>query len=108
RNTGERTGDEVVQLYVEDLEASCVTPIRSLRAFERISLASGAARRVTFQLTPRDLSLIDERGARVLEPGRFRLTVGGSQPDARSVELTGQSPLTLDLEVTGERLELPY
>lgn len=108
RNAGERTSDEVVQLYVEDLEASCVVPLRSLRGFERITLAPGASQRVIFRLTPRDLSLIDERGARVLEPGKFRITVGGSQPDARSVELTGQAPLALELEVTGQRLELPY
>lgn len=108
RNAGERTADEVVQLYVEDPEASCVVPIRDLRGFERVTLAPGASQRVTFRLTPRDLSLIDERGARVLEPGKFRITVGGNQPDARSVELTGQAPVALDIEVTGQRLELPY
>jgi beta-glucosidase len=45
---------------------------------------------------------------RVIEPGKFRLFVGGSQPDARSVELTGQAPLSVDVELTGERRELPY
>ncbi len=57
---------------------------------------------------PRARSLIDEAGGRVLETGRFRVTVGGSQPDPRSVALTGRAPLAANLEVTGERLALPY
>ncbi len=108
QNAGERAGDEVVQLYVSDLEASCRVPLRELRGFRRLHLAPGERRRVSFPLAPKDLSLIDEAGTRVLEPGRFRLTVGGSQPDPRSVALTGRAPLAVDLEVTGERLALPY
>jgi beta-glucosidase len=107
-NVGGRAGDEVVQLYVRDLAASCVVPHHDLRGFERLALAPGESRRVSFELGPRDLSLIDDRGRRVLEPGRFRITVGGSQPDPRSAELTGQSPLAIEIDVVGERLDLPY
>jgi beta-glucosidase len=107
-NAGSRTGDEVVELYVKDLEASCAVPHHDLRGFERITLAPGESRTVTFELDARALSLIDERGRRVLEPGRFRVTLGGSQPDARSVALMGKAPLAADLTVTGERRELPY
>ncbi len=107
-NVGDRTSDEVVELYVKDLEASCRVPHHDLRGFERITLAPGESRRVTFELTPRALSLIDEAGQRVLEPGKFRVTIGGSQPDARSVALTGQAPLAVELSVTGKRLELRY
>ncbi|MFO7181035.1 MAG: glycoside hydrolase family 3 C-terminal domain-containing protein, partial [Pseudomonadota bacterium] len=108
KNVGERAGDEVVQLYIKDLEASCVVPHHSLRGFERIRLEPGEERRVSFRVTPRDLSLIDDTGRRVLEPGRFRLTIGGSQPDARSIELTGSTPLAIELDVVGERIDLPY
>ena len=107
-NTGDRAGDEVVQLYVKDLEASCRVPLLDLRGFERISLAAGETRRISFRLGARELSLIDEGGARVLEPGRFRVTLGGSQPDARSVELTGSAPLKAEFELTSERTVLPY
>ncbi len=107
-NTGAHAGDEVVELYLSDLEASCVVPHHSLRGFERITLEPGGSQRVTFQLAPRDLALIDDRGQRVLEPGRFRVAVGGSQPDARSVQLCGQAPLAVEFEVVGERVELPY
>jgi beta-glucosidase len=107
-NTGSRFGDEVVQLYVEDVEASCVVPRRELRGFQRVALKPREVRRVAFSLSPRDLSLINNAGQRVLEPGLFRLSLGGSQPDARSVELTGARPLVAELEVVGERLPLDY
>ena len=107
-NTGSRSGDEVVQLYVEDVESSCVVPRRDLRAFERIALGPGQSRRVVFPLSARDLSMIDGHGRRVLEPGLFRLSIGGSQPDARSAALTGARPLVAEIEVVGDRLELAY
>ena len=108
QNVGTRPGDEVVQLYVEDLESSCVVPHRELRGFERISLLPGESRRISFELSLRDLSLIDLQGRRVIEPGRFRLSVGGSQPDARSVTLSGQRPLSIELDVSGPPSVLRY
>ena len=45
--------------------------------------------------------MVNEAGKRVLEPGRFRATIGGSQPDARSVELTGAAPLAIEFDVVG-------
>ena len=107
-NTGSRAGDEVVQLYVEDVESSCVVPRRELRGFERVALEAGQSRRVVFTLSPRDLSLIDDGGRRVLEPGRFRVSIGGSQPDARSAALTGTRPLIAEFDVVGDRLALEY
>jgi beta-glucosidase len=107
-NAGSRASDEVVQLYVKDLEASCTVPHHELRGFERITLAPGESRRVAFTLSARDFSLIDEQGRRVLEPGRFRLTLGGCQPDARSIALSGNAPLAIEVELTGARQELAY
>jgi beta-glucosidase len=108
KNVGARASDEVVQLYLKDLEASVTMPHHSLRGFERLTLAPGESRKVSFLLSQRDLSLIDDQGRRVLEPGRFRATIGGSQPDARSVELAGQAPLAIEFDLAGERTELPY
>lgn len=108
KNVGSCDGDEVVELYLKDLESSCVVPQYDLRGFKRLFLKQGAAEQVSFTLTEKDLSLIDLDGKRVLEPGGFRLYVGGSQPDARSVALTGQAPLALEFTVTGQRRELPY
>jgi beta-glucosidase len=80
RNAGAREGDEVVQLYLTDVAASSPVPVRALKGVRRIHLKPGERRRVTFTLTPRDLTLVDERGRRLLEPGEFRVSIGGKQP----------------------------
>lgn len=73
-----------------------------------LQLAAGASRRVVFMLDAKSLSLIDHDGNRRLEPGAFRVFVGGSQPDSRSLALLGQAPLSADLSLTGMPLSLPY
>jgi len=78
-NAGERDGDEVVQLYLSDVAASAPVPIRTLVGFERISLRPREKRTVTFTITPRQMSLIDNDGKRVIEPGEFRVHIGGNQ-----------------------------
>ncbi|HVY30553.1 MAG TPA: glycoside hydrolase family 3 C-terminal domain-containing protein [Polyangiaceae bacterium] len=107
-NVGKRAGAEVVQLYVRDLAGSVALPHHELRGFARIELAAGASSVVHFALDARALSLIDDFGVRRLEPGRFRVFVGGSQPDARSVALLGQAPLESELELAGSAIPLPY
>jgi beta-glucosidase len=108
KNIGSRAGEEVVQLYLKDVEASVRVPTHDLRGFQRIRLAPGEARRVSFTLSPRALSLIDEEGRRVLEPGRFRASLGGSQPDELSIALSARTPAFVEFDVVGERTELPY
>jgi beta-glucosidase len=76
KNTGTRDGDEVVQLYLTDVAASAPVPIRALVGFDRISLKAGSKQTVTFTITPRQMSMIDDRGKRVIEPGEFLLRVG--------------------------------
>jgi beta-glucosidase len=107
-NLGARGSDEVVQLYVRDLEASSAVPHHELRGVARVHLAPGESRRLRFEVSAAALSLIDDEGQRRLEPGAFRLFVGGSQPDTRSVTLLGQAPLVAELQVTGEVVTLPY
>jgi len=79
RNAGTRAGDEVVQLYVETPSVP-QNPLRSLKGFERIHLAPGQARTVTFHLAPRDLAFADEKGAMRVRPADYRLWIGGGQP----------------------------
>lgn len=107
-NVGERAGDEVVQLYVEVVAPAWELPHRDLRGFERLHLGPGESRELEFTLNPRDLSVIDERGWRLHEPGLRRLHVGGSQPDPRSVSLLGREPRAIELRVEGERSRMPY
>ena len=77
-NTGSREGVEVVQLYVHDEVASVTRPVRALAGFRRVSLKPGEARTVEFQLTPKELGLYNQNMKFVVEPGRFRVFVGGS------------------------------
>jgi beta-glucosidase len=76
-NAGEREGDEVVQLYLSDVAASAPVPIRTLVGFERISLRPREKRTVTFTITPRQMSLIDNNDKRVIESGEFLISTGG-------------------------------
>jgi beta-glucosidase len=76
-NAGDKEGDEVVQLYLTDVAASAPVPIRALVGFDRISLRPREKRTVTFTITPRQMSLIDNRGKRVIEPGEFMISAGG-------------------------------
>jgi beta-glucosidase len=80
-NVGERDGDEVVQLYVQDVAASFPTPRLALQGFARIHLSKGEQRRVSFTLQPDQLALVDDKGQWIIEPGQFRVWVGGHQPD---------------------------
>ena len=86
-NTGDYAAEEVVQLYISDLSASVDVPKYSLRKFQRVALQPGASREVTFEILPKDLEIVNEDGERVLEPGAFRISVGGSVPSERSLEL---------------------
>ena len=92
-NVGARAGDEVVQLYVRDAEASVTRPVKELRGFRRVRLAPGERRRVTFRLAAEQLAFTGLDGRLVLEPGRVRLMVGTSSTDLpcqAEVELTGE------------------
>ena len=106
-NAGKRAGEEVVQLYVTDLEASAPVPIRSLQGFQRMELAPGERRTVTFSLDPGQISLIDERFQRVVEPGYFEVSVGGKQPGFKGVaDALTSGVITGRFEVVGEILRV--
>ena len=78
-NTGARDGDEVVQLYLTP-PAFEGAPRHALRGFQRITLKAGQRRRVSFTLSPRDLSFVTADGERQLMPGQYRIDVGSGQP----------------------------
>jgi beta-glucosidase len=99
RNTGDREGEEVAQAYLTDLEASVDVPLHRLVQFARVRIASGAERRVEFAITPEMMSLIDQDGHPQLEPGRFRLTIGGAAPCSRSEQLGAPTPAIAEFDV---------
>ena len=87
RNTGSRDGDETVQLYVHQLVGSVTRPIKELKAFERVSVAAGATKTVTFTLTPESFRMWNIEMQRVVEPGAFELMVGPSSVDLKTAVL---------------------
>ena len=79
-NTGKLPADEVVQLYLRDLEAMVRVPRWQLVGLRRIQLNGGEKQSVSFEVLPQQMALIDEEEKRILEPGVFRVYVGGQQP----------------------------
>jgi len=77
-NTGSYVGEEVVQLYIQDVTASLVRPVRELKAFQKIKLAPGESREVTFVITKKELSFYLEDLRFIAEPGQFNVFIGGS------------------------------
>jgi beta-glucosidase len=106
RNVGAWDGDEVVQVYLTDLEASAPVAIRRLAAFRRIHLKAGKKRVVKFTLPPAAMSMVDEQGRRIVEPGRFALAIGGGQPGTRSEMAGSGNILKQEFIVTGPAMEV--
>lgn len=95
-NTGQREGEEVVQLYLRDDVASVTRPVRSLRGFTRVSLQPGEAGTVRFMLDKEDFALLDKDFVRVIEPGTFTVFAGGSSTTENQARFKVK---------TGERLQ---
>ncbi|WNO52361.1 glycoside hydrolase family 3 N-terminal domain-containing protein [Stakelama saccharophila] len=87
-NTSDRTGDEVVQLYIRDQVSSVTQPVKKLRGFRRVTLKPGEKRTVTFTLTPHDLELWNIDMDRVVEPGDFTIMTGSDSVDLKEATLT--------------------
>jgi len=104
QNTGPVAGEEVVELYVTDKSATVPVPIRALAGIQRIALKQGEKRRVNFGINPRQLSVIDAAGNRVVEPGMFEISVGGKQPGFTGLaDASTTGVVTGRFTVTGER-----
>ena len=82
-NTGERTGDEVVQMYLRDEVRSVTPPVMELRDFERLTLAPGETLTVSFPITMDDLAFYHADGWWVVEPGAFAVMIGGNSAETR-------------------------
>ncbi len=83
-NSGSRTGAEVVQLYVQDVDCSVERPLKELKGFKKIKLEPGAKETINLELGKEDLSFYDEKsGGWKVEPGKFNILVGSSSRDIR-------------------------
>ncbi len=98
KNVGETDTDEVVQIYIKDLDSKLAVPNHNLCAFKRISLKAGEEKTVEMTVPNRAMSVVDEEGDRHIDSKNFKLFVGFSQPDERSRRLTGKE--TVEIPVT--------
>jgi beta-glucosidase len=94
QNSGNRAGDEVVQLYIRDVAASRARPVKELKGFERITLRPGEKRKLTFTLSSSQLGFYNREMRYMVEPGTFNISVGNSSEDPKallsSFEVTGR------------------
>lgn len=88
KNTGERAGTEVVQLYIFDRVASYTRPMKELKGFRRVELAPGESQDVTFKLTADDLAFYGPGGEWAAEPGEFTVFIGSSSVNVEQDEFT--------------------
>jgi len=99
KNTGERAGDEVVQLYIQDVKASVSRPVKELKGFKRVSLKPGEAGRFIFTVPADTLAFTGLDFKKVVEPGEINVMIGASSQDIR---LTGSFILTGPAHYPGE------
>jgi len=93
-NRGERSGSDVVQLYVRDKIASMVRPLQELKAFQRVEIAPGGKATLTFTLPVDMLNFTSHNGKRIVEPGEFELQIGRSSADIQgcvTVNVVGEA-----------------
>jgi beta-glucosidase len=98
-NKGGQDSAEIVQFYLSDLQSSTIVPLHHLVGFERVVLKAGESRSVKFTLTPEMMSFYNDDGKLTLEPGQFRLEVGGCSPGKRGQDLGAPKPVTAVFEV---------
>lgn len=101
KNEGESQTDDVVQIYIKDMESPLAVRNHSLCAFQRITLDAGESRKFRMTVNHGAMNVVDERGERHIDSRHFKLYAGTSQPDSRSMALTGKRPIELDITLTG-------
>jgi beta-glucosidase len=87
-NTGNRVGDEIVQLYIRDKVSNFTRPVKELKDFTRITLAPGASATVSFTITDKTLQYLNEKFEPIVEPGEFELMIGPDSERLQKVLLT--------------------
>ena len=85
-NTGNRDGEEVVQLYVSHKNAEFIAPVRALKGFQRVFLKAGETKTISFKLTNQQLSVVNEEGNTKTIRGKLEISVGGCQPTKEITE----------------------
>ena len=87
KNTGDREGTEIVQLYMQDVTASLVRPVKELKGFARVELKPGQKEIVVLHLAKQDMGFYNNQAEYVLEDGKFIIYVGGNSRDCLCEEV---------------------
>lgn len=87
KNNGSRDADEIVQLYIRDMVASISRPVKELKGFQRIHLAVGESKEVSFDITPDMLKFYNAELKHVIEPGDFQIMIGTNSKDVKTLKL---------------------
>jgi beta-glucosidase len=98
-NSGKVKSDEVAQLYITHLPGGKDIPLYALKGFKRITLAAGASEKVSFNVTPYMLKLVNENGENVSDSGKIKISIAGSLPSERSEELGAAKPAEAILSI---------
>jgi beta-glucosidase len=98
-NQGSSATNEVVQVYISDVESSVSVPLQRLVAFKRLQLQPGEEQSISFMLSPETMSHVDDEGRWQLEPGEFRVNIGGCSPGTRVQELGAAPPVVATFRV---------
>ena len=85
KNTGNRDADEIVQLYIRDMVASISRPVKELKGFQRIHLATGESKEVSFEITPDMLKFYNIELKHVIEPGDFQIMIGANSKEVETL-----------------------
>ena len=96
-NKGTRATEEVVQLYIKDLESPLAVRNHSLCGFRRVALEAGEKKNVTLTVANRAMAVVDKAGERHVDSRNFKIFAGISQPDERSQELTGKKSAEINV-----------
>ena len=88
KNNGSRDADEIVQLYIRDMVASISRPVKELKGFQRIHLAVGESKEVSFDITPDMLKFYNSDLKHVIEPGDFQIMIGTNSKDVKTMKLS--------------------
>ena len=107
-NTGNFSGETVLQIYIHDREASTEVPIRKLVFFKSVFVNRGEKKSISVNVESKNFAVVNENGEYILEPGEFQVFIGGIQPDERSRLLSGEEVIEKILLVEGSARKIPY
>ena len=91
-NSSDYDGEETAQLYIRDIYATVTQPVKELKGFQKVMLAKGETKKISFTLTADDLKFVGSDLRWIYEPGAFKVFVGGNSRDVLQTDLTGVAP----------------